>query len=64
MSRAYTYTTKEIERILKRNGYTHVRTTGSHRIFTNGVNTIPLVLKVNKMVALRTIKKFNLDVNK
>lgn len=63
MSRAHTYNTREMERILKKNGYSHVRTTGSHRIYTNGINTIPLVPKVNKMVALRVIKKFNLAIS-
>ena len=64
MSRAFTYTTREVERMLRDNGYEHVRSSGSHKIFSNGMQTVALNPKVNKMVALKIIKQCKLEKGK
>lgn len=62
MSKARTYSTKDMEKILKKNGYTHVRNKGSHMIYSNGIFTVPIKHNLNKMIALRIIKECNLKV--
>lgn len=64
MARSFTYSTREMEKMLQGNGYKYIRTNGSHRIFSNGRNTAVLNKKVNKMVALRIIKECKLDTSK
>lgn len=52
---------KEFIRKAKQNGYEHVRTSGSHMIFQNGDGrTMPVNIKLNKMVARRLIKEYGL----
>lgn len=52
---------KRMGRILRANGYKCVRSKGSHFMYTNGVNTIAVNLKLNAMVAKRLIKQYHLE---
>ena len=51
---------KKMGKILQANGYKCVRSKGSHFMYTNGVNTIAVNLKLNAMVAKRLIKQYHL----
>lgn len=51
---------KEIIPLLRRNGYSKIRTKGSHFIYSNGKNTISINLKLNEMVKRRIIKENHL----
>lgn len=51
---------KKMGNILRANGYKCVRSKGSHFMYTNGVNTIAVNLKLNAMVAKRLIKQYHL----
>ena len=50
--------TKDLERIMKKNGYVFIRNSG-HIIWGNGVKTIaiPRGNEVNKMIAKRILKE-------
>ena len=37
MAKAYTYSFRDLEKILRKNGYSYIRSNGSHKIFTNGL---------------------------
>ena len=62
MATSYTYSTREMEIILRKNGYRHLRTKGSHRVYSNGIHTTVLTLDVNKITAIKMIKKCGLMV--
>ena len=62
MARSYTYSSRDIEKILKKNGYKYIRTRGGHQMYSNGVHTVPITRNINKMLALRVIKECNLNV--
>jgi len=61
------YSTIEVLGILRSNGYTLCRQTGSsHQVFTNGKNkiSIPTSRKtVNKMLFARLVREYNLVLN-
>lgn len=57
------YTEKEFATILTKNGYYHVRTSGSHSIYTNGVNTISVPMSHNCCILRRLIKENSLKVD-
>lgn len=57
-----TYSTKEIQKILRKNGYEFVRQNGDHLIYSNGTNKITINININKMVARRIIKENGLNV--
>ena len=52
-----TYDTRSFIKILRKNNYIMDRYSGSHKIFTNGTNTISVPKKINKMIAIRLIKE-------
>ena len=55
------YNTKELERLLKKNGYALVRYSGSHKIWgKEGFNCISVPQSLNAMVVRRLIKSNNL----
>ena len=60
-----TYNKRDIQRILRRNGWVATRQTGSHIIYTNKNNQHMTVrfCKCNKMVMQRLIKEYNLKVD-
>ena len=58
MGIARTYTAKDMEKILKRNGYVHLRTKGSHKIYSDGLHTTVISKDLNKMIALKIIKQY------
>lgn len=62
-TRPIVYSTKEMQRILKGNGFKLSRRSGDHFIYTDGSRTISINYKINKMVALRIIKENNLDTS-
>ena len=62
MAKSYTYSTRQIRKILKENGYTYVRTSGDHDIYSNGTHSIPITPKINKMLALRVLKQCGIPV--
>lgn len=62
MAKSYTYSKRELQKILKENGYNYVRQTGGHMIYSNGSHSIPVTLKPNKMLALRILKQCNITV--
>ena len=57
MAKAYTYSFRDIEKILRKNGYSYVRSNGSHKIFSNGAATAVVPVRLNKMLALRILKQ-------
>lgn len=62
--REYSY--RDVERILKNNGYSKARTgKGDHQIFTNGIHNIPIPKKstVNRMLFRRMIKTYDLKLD-
>ena len=58
------YSVREVQDILSRNGFTYLRTHGSHRIYSNGNCSVSIPSQtVNKMLFLRIIKENNLILN-
>ena len=58
------YSDKEIKRILKENGFTVVRSKGSHNVWEHNVTKRHLVLPangINRIVWQRLVKEFNID---
>lgn len=58
------YNDREIRKILKKNGYVVIRTTGDHNIWEHTVTGDRLSLnynKVNRMVWQRLVKEHNID---
>ena len=47
----------EADRALKKNGYVQVRTKGRHYIYSNGVQSVALNIKLNRMVMARVLKE-------
>ncbi len=43
----------EADRALRKNGYQPVRCKGSHHTYSNGVQSVTLNIKLNKMVMAR-----------
>lgn len=62
MSRARTYSTRAMEKILAQNGFRFIRCSGSHKIYKKDTQTIVINPNINKMVALRIIKENKLYV--
>ena len=59
--RAKEFTFKDFVALLRRNRYYLKRCTGDHYIYTNGVNTISINQKPNRMVCRRLIKENHLS---
>lgn len=56
--------TRKFVHILKNNNYYYVRSSGSHDIYSNGINSITVTVpEMNKMLRKRLIKENNLIVN-
>ncbi len=53
---------REMKKILRDNGYEYQRCKGSHFIYSNGVNTIAVNKDLNRMVARRLLKQYNLQI--
>lgn len=53
---------KDLEKILKRNGWYLIRNGGNHDVYTNGSETevIPRHREINEILAKSIIKKHNL----
>lgn len=52
---------KEMKKILLNNGFKLVRSKGSHFIYSDGINTISVNKDLNRMVARRLLKQYNLE---
>ncbi len=62
-NRPRAYSNREFVKILVKNGYHFLRNgKGDHLVYTNGKNTIVFNTKINKMIALRLIKEYDLKV--
>lgn len=55
---------RKFTKMLLDNGYEFVRQSGSHRIFSNGTNTVVANTHLNRMVAKRLIRENNLNKGK
>lgn len=55
-----TYDNRQFQRLLREKNYRLARHNGSHSIYTNGMYTISVPKKLNKMIALRLIKEYKL----
>ncbi|KIR01235.1 hypothetical protein P261_00049 [Lachnospiraceae bacterium TWA4] len=53
-----------MQKILKNNGYSVIRCSGDHFIYSNGTNKISVNMNINCMVAGRLIKEHSLIVEK
>lgn len=53
---------REMQTVLKDNGYKYVRCRGSHFIYSDGVNTIAVNKDLNRMVAKRLVKQYHLII--
>lgn len=62
-TRPIVYNTKDMRRILEKNGFKLSRQSGDHFIYTDGSRTVSINYRINKMVALRIIKENNLDTS-
>lgn len=51
----------DLDRKLRRHGFSLCRWKGSHAIYCNGKDTVAVNIKLNDMVARRLIKTYNLD---
>lgn len=60
MAKSYNYSFRDMEKILRKNGYFYKRTKGSHMIYTNGVHSVPVPIHLKKILALRIIKQCDL----
>jgi predicted RNA binding protein YcfA (HicA-like mRNA interferase family) len=55
-----TFSTLDMERILRNNGFECVRHRGDHRIWKNGNRTVVLSRQINQMICRRLIKENSL----
>lgn len=51
---------REFFKLLENNGYEYISSTGDHKKYSNGKNTIVINNKPNRMVMRRLIKENNL----
>ena len=56
------YNDREFGKLLNNNGYRHVRTKGSHSVYSNGDRTLTVNKGINRMVVQRLIKEYELEV--
>lgn len=54
------YSSNEFKKILSKNGFEFVRQKGDHRIYKRGDDIIMINKDLNKMVARRLLKTYNL----
>ncbi len=52
--------TKELKKLLLKNGFEEVRTSGGHTIYKRGDSTVAVNVRLNRMVCQRIIKENNL----
>ena len=57
MARAITYSFRDMERILRKNGYYYVRANGGHMIYSNGIDCATVPIHLKKFTALGIIKQ-------
>lgn len=57
-----TYDNRRFIKILRNNNFVFDRYNGSHKVYTNGKETISVPKKLNPMIAKRLIKENRLEV--
>ena len=62
-TRPRAYSDREFKKILKNNNYKYKRSKGDHDIYSNGEKSLTITPRINKVVALRLIKEYKLQVN-
>ena len=60
MAKSYNYSFRDMEKILRKNGYQYIRAHGSHMIYSNGVHTAVVPIHLKKILAIRIIKQCDL----
>ena len=61
LGRTKEYSTREIIRILLDNGFEYVSCKGDHKKFRRGTETVVVNKDLNKMIARRILKTYNLQ---
>jgi len=61
LGRTKEYSTQEFIRILLNNGFEYVSCKGDHKKFRRGNEIVVVNKKLNKMVARRLLKEYNLN---
>ena len=57
------YNDREFIMILNNNGYRHIRSRGSHAVYSNGVRTLTINKGINRMVVRRLVKEYDLEMS-
>ena len=57
------YNTREAKKILRKNGWIYVRSSGDHTIYKKDNKTIWISEKLNRMIWERLVNENNLDLN-
>ncbi|MDR0935212.1 MAG: type II toxin-antitoxin system HicA family toxin [Oscillospiraceae bacterium] len=52
----YSISYRRLEKFLKLKGFSHIRTDGSHRMFSNGYLTVPVPFHAGRDLKLGTIR--------
>ena len=60
LGRTKEFSTREFEQILTRNGFKYHHQKGDHRIWKRNSEIIVITKKLNKMIARRLLKEYNL----
>ena len=53
------YKFRDVDSILKRNGYRYLRCAGSHYIYSDGINEKVVPIRLKAVVAAKIIKNLN-----
>lgn len=60
MEYSYNYSAREMERILRKNGFSLIRVRGSHKIYKNGSRMAVMPIHLKKSIAVSIIKSCQL----
>lgn len=53
---------KELLKILKKKGYSYLRTTGGHEMYSNGNHVIAIPTNIHKWLAVRILHQCNIPL--
>ena len=62
MEYSYNYSAREMEQILKKNGFALIRVKGSHKIYKNGNRMAVMPVRLKKSIAVSIIKSCQLVI--
>ena len=57
-----TYTTRDIKKLLIKNGFVAQRSRGSHEIYKRGSETVAVNYRLHQVVAQRIVKEYKLTL--